>query len=635
MIRYDTGKWNISFACQLYGSVFPKAFCWAFPASVFATVLNIVFNRDEEIASRVGAGDVGTNILSGFTFILGFLIVFRSQVAYSRWWEGGTLLQKVRGEWFNAYSSLMAFCNTSEMKRGEVREFQHHLVRLISLLYASALQQLGKDCMRDKSFELICIAGLDPESIAFLEKSTDRCEIVLQWIQRLIVDANNSTVIKIAPPILARVYNQLGNGIVGLNNARKIAEYNIPFCLAQMITFMLLIHLGLTPIICASTVQTPYWAGCLTFVVIFSYWSINYIATELEIPYGDEPNDLPMADMQRDLNISLKQLLDPQAMEPPSFSFNLEWHSQLITEVVDLDETLTDDCEAAPWSTFLNTQALDAKPCQEEKQQEKDKQFSIAVSPPVDENDLPTPCGDCDGTGKSSVGQVGTCAQCAGTGKKAQGCNLKMLPPTPQPAASSAKANLAAVGSDPAGLATTLAPDGAKGGPRWQLLPSPACPPVMEPWVVKVKATDDLTGVTQVMDVFSEDLVNLAKRMENHLARIAYEFPQMAHDVHAAAVSAASRRDSSLERTPKCRSFDSAEIASTCINLNARRGGAPPDDRRDREGGRHDVRRKGEEAPNGDRRSRDGASNEAPRGREGASNASWRGRSNRDRDTLD
>ena len=35
---------------------------------------------------------------------------FRSRIAYNRWWEGGTLLQQTRGEWFNGFSSLIVPC---------------------------------------------------------------------------------------------------------------------------------------------------------------------------------------------------------------------------------------------------------------------------------------------------------------------------------------------------------------------------------------------------------------------------------------------------------------------------------------------------------------------------------------------
>merc|ERR1719297_623678 len=149
----------------------------------------------------------------------------------------------------------------------------------------------------------------------------DPCEVCLQWIQRLIGEANDTQVLKVAPPILSRVYNQLGNGIVQLNNARKITEFPIPFPLAQMITFMLLFHWIITAFVCAASVETTFWAGLITFIFVFSFWSINYIAVELEQPFGDDANDLPLREMQEDLNKSIRALMDKKALYPPSFNF--------------------------------------------------------------------------------------------------------------------------------------------------------------------------------------------------------------------------------------------------------------------------------------------------------------------------
>merc|ERR1719345_532790 len=83
----------------------------------------------------------GVEVLwSGYTFVLGFLIVFRNNQAYSRFWEGATLFQQVRGEWLNATSSLVAFCDHSATRERDVNKFQHQLVRLVSMLHCSALQ---------------------------------------------------------------------------------------------------------------------------------------------------------------------------------------------------------------------------------------------------------------------------------------------------------------------------------------------------------------------------------------------------------------------------------------------------------------------------------------------------------------
>jgi len=476
MIQYDAGKWNLAFAFSLNGSVFPKAMVVAFPSSIFAGVLNWWMHQAD---SGPVVSPALTNILSGFTFILGFLIVFRSQVAYSRWWEGATILQKLRGEWFNAFSSLMAFCNPNKSKQYEVLKFQHQLIRLMSLLYASALQQVGSGFTSNSGFELISIEGFDVESIRFLESSQDRCEIILQWIQRLIVHANNAEVIRVAPPILSRVYNQLGNGIVNLNNARKIAEYNIPFCLAQMITFMLCIHWLITPIMCASAVETPAMAGVLSFVVIFSFWSITYIATEIEIPYGSEPNDLPLDFMQKDLNRSLISLLHPMASEPPEFEFAFETHRRLETVYVDLDNRLIDVCVAQDSSTCEAPEHVTV--AQESKDVGPDLNAQVKVEQVVPST-----------------------AQALPPRQEAQArtpsCPFEPPPVPPAPPMASIRSTI----SSGQGLDPTMP-----------------------------KTDERLDGVTKVLDIFSEALVTSSIRIEKHLAYIHYTMEQLGDGLHA------------------------------------------------------------------------------------------------------
>jgi len=348
MIHYDPGSWSILFAFSCKGSVFPKAMVWALPCATVSMLLHTVFQRDPQISSKMGTGDVGASVLAGFTFVFGFLVVFRSQQAYSRWWEGGTLLQQLRGEWFNAFSSLLAFCNNDRGKEEDVLAFQHQLCRLCSLLYCTALQQVST--MKDKNFEVFDIEDFDGETMRYMLQAPDRCEVCLQWIQRLIGDANEKQIIKVAPPILSRVFNQLGNGIVMLNNARKIKDFPIPFPLAQMITFMLLMHWVITAWVCACSVERVYWAGILSFIVTFSFWGITYIAVELEQPFGDDNNDLPLHKMQIDMNSSLQALLDVRAQRAPKYTFKKE-HTMLSRASENIDILFQSTKGSIPGST--------------------------------------------------------------------------------------------------------------------------------------------------------------------------------------------------------------------------------------------------------------------------------------------
>eukprot|EP00971_Amphidinium_carterae_P028447 559928-Amphidinium_carterae.1 len=51
---------------------------------------------------------------TSFTFLIAFMIAFRNNQAYGRYWEGCTLLQVMMGNWYDAASSLVAFCHYSD-----------------------------------------------------------------------------------------------------------------------------------------------------------------------------------------------------------------------------------------------------------------------------------------------------------------------------------------------------------------------------------------------------------------------------------------------------------------------------------------------------------------------------------------
>merc|ERR1719386_356394 len=48
-------------------------------------------------------------------------------------------------------------------------------------------------------------------------------------------------------------------------------------------------------------------------------WSLLYIALEIDQPFGEDDNDLPMRAIQHDFNQSLLALLDPMVQTPPTF----------------------------------------------------------------------------------------------------------------------------------------------------------------------------------------------------------------------------------------------------------------------------------------------------------------------------
>merc|ERR1719440_188743 len=114
-------------------------------------------------------------VMASFSVVMLFILYNRSRISYSRWWEGGTLLQKTRGEWFNAYSSIMSFTSTKPELAEQVREYQMLLARLMSMLMCCGLQQVSPD--KDRPFEIIDLHGIERESMDFLNSAPDKVEI--------------------------------------------------------------------------------------------------------------------------------------------------------------------------------------------------------------------------------------------------------------------------------------------------------------------------------------------------------------------------------------------------------------------------------------------------------------------------
>jgi len=298
---------------MMNGSVIPKAVGWALAGSLASILVNVVYYDDESSEKMIAS------TWFSYSFLLSFLVVFRTQSAYSRYWEGAGTLQSIKGNLANAASCLFAFCSNDPAKKGQVQHFQHLMVRLMSLLHCSGLQWIAQ--MDDEAFDVFDLEGIDEESIAHLVANKDeKHTIVLQWIQKHVIEGINSGVLSVAPPIASRIFQQLGQGVIQLSAAKKISDIPFPFPCTQMVTLLLCIFTVVTPIVTGLMIKQTRWACALTFLGIFGFWAINYIAAEIEMPFGDDKNDLPIRQMQDEFNRSMALLLQSKTQSCPAFT---------------------------------------------------------------------------------------------------------------------------------------------------------------------------------------------------------------------------------------------------------------------------------------------------------------------------
>lgn len=306
--------------------MFPRALAIALPCALISSVFGYSVElwssgtldaRDNSILNNNGAW-------SGFCFLVGFLIVFRTSQAHSRFWDGCIFTHQMRAEWFDACSAICSFCAYSECEPDKLMNFKQLLVRLFSVLHAAALAEI-EDCTKDdidhiKAFNLpiIDIESLDPEVLRAMKESTCRVELIFFWIQQLLVQNISTGVMSIPPPILTRSFQELSNGMVAFHQALKIGTVPFPFPYAQTCDVLLLLHWLVAPLVVAQWANHPVWAGVFTFVQVFVLWALHLIAVEIENPFGSDDNDLDYFMMQNGMNAQLRMLISKEASLMPS-----------------------------------------------------------------------------------------------------------------------------------------------------------------------------------------------------------------------------------------------------------------------------------------------------------------------------
>jgi len=218
----------------------------------------------------------------------------------------------MRGEWFDTVSNCVTFSiGAKPEKPKEVTEFRNTLVRLMSLCHGSALEEIAGNQIK---LEAIDVFGLDDGTLNHLKECHEvhgfnKVEVMLHLVQSLITRAHTDGVLKIPPPILSRVYQTISRGFVNLLNAKKITDTRFPFPYAQLISFLLLLHTVLTPMIISGVIRSKVLAAIFAFVPVFGMFSLNFIASELENPFGTDDNDLPLEHFQTEMNSCLLMLL--------------------------------------------------------------------------------------------------------------------------------------------------------------------------------------------------------------------------------------------------------------------------------------------------------------------------------------
>lgn len=316
-IHYLPGPFHPATLCRLRGTCLLRSLPFAFLCGALAFLLKTAAINHDGFFHQLETSSGAYNAVS---VLVGFMVIFRTQQSYGRFWEGATYIRTMQAEIFTTGSNLVAFCRPSKRPREEVVEFQMVLVRLLSLLSAATMWQLRGGRLKSLSTEVIDLAGIDTDSLKVLANSDAKVQLLIQWIQSLTVDAEVSGVVAVAPPIVSRIYQNLSNALSAYYSATRLIEVQYPFAYAQTTDLLVLFHLIITPMAMCSFSTGAFACAAYSFLVAVMIVSLNHIAVEIENPFGPYDNNLSLALMQEELNQHLLLLVKGTTQNVPYIS---------------------------------------------------------------------------------------------------------------------------------------------------------------------------------------------------------------------------------------------------------------------------------------------------------------------------
>lgn len=134
-----------------------------------------------------------------------------------------------------------------------------------------------------------------------------KVSLVSMWLLELISrEYQAGSTGAVAPPIISRLYQFVSEGLAGYNQARKIAYIPFPFPHAQITTlFMLVVDFLVTPLLMTTFVTDITLGLFLNLFSVLCFTGLHEVAREIENPFTNVPNDVPLNNYQAQFNEGL------------------------------------------------------------------------------------------------------------------------------------------------------------------------------------------------------------------------------------------------------------------------------------------------------------------------------------------
>ncbi len=262
-------------ALRVKGSVIPTILSRVCLCGAFGLFISILAEIKIAVSAKTLAGVIPS-------IVLGLLLVFRTNTAYERFWEGrkawGTIVNNIRNL---SRSIWVAIAESDPLHRQEKEQILHLLVA-----FAVATKLHLRSQPIDEKLSLL----LSPLQALKLQTANNAPLEIAFWIGDYLQAKQEQGQISLYQ--MSELQHLLNSMVDMLGACERILRTPMPMAYAIHLKQLLLIYCLLLPFQVVEELR--WWTAPAVALVSFTLFGIEAIGVEIENPFGTDPNDLPL-----------------------------------------------------------------------------------------------------------------------------------------------------------------------------------------------------------------------------------------------------------------------------------------------------------------------------------------------------
>lgn len=266
---------------RLERSVFPVVLPWVLFYGIYGFLVSLIhyFGLFRALPEESG---IITKAVVSFNIGLTLLLVFRTNTAHERFWEG----RKLWGALVNAVRNLArdTWIVVKEQSPKERVEKEATLRLMVAFAVAMKLHLRAEPVNNE-------LASLMSEVQYFKLKDVNHPPLQIAfWIGNYLQHQHDRSCLNIYQ--LTALHKLLDDLVNILGGCERILKTPLPLIYGILLKRIVLIYCLILPLEIVNGFN--WWTGIVNAFVSFSLLSIEHIGSEIEEPFGHDPSDLPL-----------------------------------------------------------------------------------------------------------------------------------------------------------------------------------------------------------------------------------------------------------------------------------------------------------------------------------------------------